>query len=44
MISLTPIAKKIQKKLFEKMEAFGRVSNPNAPSPASVTLADLLEF
>ena len=41
MISLTPIAKKIQKKLFEKMEAFGRVSNPNAPSPASVTLAEL---
>ena len=41
MISLTPIAKKIQRKLFEKMRAFGRVSTPNASVPTDTTLAEL---
>jgi hypothetical protein len=32
MISLTPIHRKIQKRLFEKSQVLGRVADPNSPA------------
>lgn len=41
MISLTPIAKKIQKRLFEKQNILGRSSSPNVSSDGNLNLINL---